>query len=206
MRRTSGQRLAGILEWTPIFKRAHKRYKQARRRGGGRSDHPPAHEMEFRAVAKLRERGLRTCLSSGVATPTPTSMPHRPHLRPRFDRYLAASTKFANWKRRLIRWMSIRDFLFYGLVGVYEYTSCACVWKREVWILWIEGLVVIRGRDFFFPSLRWEVYRFEFDRLLGIVEILHVFLRLIGIIIRNSSFDGSFWILLDFVRESFSFK
>lgn len=43
---------------------------------------------------------------------------------------------------------------------------------------------MIRGRDFFSPSLRWEVYRFEFDRPLGIVEILHVFLCLIGTIIR----------------------
>ena len=77
--------------------------------------------------ASRERRGLRTCLSSGVATPTPTSMPHRPRLRPRFDRYLAASTKFANWKRRLIRWMSIRDFRFYGLIGVYKYTSCVCV-------------------------------------------------------------------------------
>lgn len=81
--------------------------------------------------------------------------------------------------------MSIRDFLFYGLVGVYEYTSCVCVceWGKfescesKVWLWFEEGI-------FFSPSLRWEVYRFEFDRLLDIVEILHVFLRLIGTIIR----------------------
>lgn len=42
MRRMSGQRLAGILEWTPIFKRAHKRINKRTSRG----DHP-CHEMEF---------------------------------------------------------------------------------------------------------------------------------------------------------------
>lgn len=147
MRRMSGQRLAGILEWTPIFKRAHKRYKQA----AGRSNHPPAHEMEFELWPREREAFVRVCRRASRRRRRRRCLIGHVCGRVSID----TSTKFANWKRRLIRW--IRDFRFYDLIGVYKSTSCVClcvcvcVWKREVWILWIEGLVVVRGRNFFPP-------------------------------------------------------
>lgn len=183
MRRMSGQRLAGILEWTPIFKRAHKRYKQAGGEEAEESDHPPAREMEFEPWPSCG--GERPSYVSVVGRRDADADVDASRLWPRFDRYLlAASTKFANWKRRLIRWMSIRDFRFYGLIGVYELLRAACTRKREVWILWIEGLVVVRGREFlfFFFFYGEKFVCFEFDRPLGIVEILRVILGV-------SSFD-----------------
>lgn len=159
MRRMSGQRLAGILEWTPIFKRAHKRYKQA----AGRSNHPPAHEMEFELWPREREAFVRVCRRASRRRRRRRCLIGHVCGRVSID----TSTKFANWKRRLIRW--IRDFRFYDLIGVYKSTSyvclCVCVCVKEGSLNLVNRRFGCGSRkEFFSPSLRWEVYCFEFDR------------------------------------------
>lgn len=123
-----------------LFLKGHKRYKQA----AGRSDHPPAHEMEFELWPREREAFVRVCRRASRRRRRRRCLIGHVCGRVSID----TSTKFANWKRRLIRW--IRDFRFYDLIGIYKSTSCVylCVCERgkfescesKVWLWFEEGI------------------------------------------------------------------